>query len=278
MDAFNAILTGLFDVLLAALAGAPAVALIVVSIVVGVIMTIVFRYTSNQRALRRVADRTKAMLLGMRLFKDDLRTALRYQGGLLTATGLRLWHSLPPVAVLIVPVILVLVQLSVRYEHRPLEVGERAVVALRATADGWARWREAMIEPADGVTIETPGVRDDDRRMVSWRVRADDEGERQLSFRAGDETIEKAIVSAGDEEDVRLRTIETRRVGTSFWDHLVHPGEASIPGAVGIESIVVHYPSRRTPIVGVDVPWWGTFLIVSMVTALCVRPIVKVQF
>jgi hypothetical protein len=277
MDAFNAILTKLFDVMLAPLAGAPAVALIVVSIIVGVIMTIVFRYTSNQRALRSVADRTKAMLLGMRLFKDDLRTALRYQGGLLKATGLRLWHSLPPVAVLIVPVILVLVQLAARYEHRPLQTGERAVVALRTTDDGWERWRNVTIEPVDGVTVETPGVRDDARRTVSWRIRMDEPGDRRLVFRAGDETIEKEIIGAAGSEQ-RLRTVETRRVGSSFWPHLAHPVEASIPEGTGIETIVVRYPARGTPILGVGLPWWATFLIVSMLTALCVRPVVKVQF
>ena len=92
MNALNAVLLKLTDLLLAPFMALPAqVALIVLSVVAGVLAALAFRYTSNQDALKRVADQVRASLLAMRLFKDDLRSVFRAQLSLFTASGLRLW-------------------------------------------------------------------------------------------------------------------------------------------------------------------------------------------
>ena len=72
MNVLNHVLTSAGDVLLAPLAGSPRLALLAVSVVAGVLMTVTFRHTTNQAALRRISQRIGAMLLCLRLFKDDI--------------------------------------------------------------------------------------------------------------------------------------------------------------------------------------------------------------
>jgi hypothetical protein len=276
MDTVNGILTSCIEAILSPVSGAPAFALVAVSAVSGIAMTIVFRFTSPQRALRRVADRSRAMLLGMRLFKDDLRTALRYQWGLLKATGLRLVYSLPPMAVLVVPFVLLLVQLAQRFEHRPLSAGERAVVEVHVSDDAWRRWREASIEVPDGVTVETPGLRDEAKHAVYWRLGVTGVTVEPIRWRAGDVFIEKQFISAAD--PVRLQIVSIERPEAGFWSRLLHPIEPALGSESPVRRIVISYPRRSTPIFGINIPWWGTFLIVSIVTALIIRPLVRVQF
>src|SRR5260370_9016198 len=60
-----------------------------VSAATGVVLLVVFKYTSNQRALKRVKDDMKANLLALKLFKDSAWVALRAQGGILV-TAIRL--------------------------------------------------------------------------------------------------------------------------------------------------------------------------------------------
>jgi len=48
--------------------GEPARAVLAISIVVGLLMVIVFRYTSDQKAIGRTKERLKAHLLAVRLF------------------------------------------------------------------------------------------------------------------------------------------------------------------------------------------------------------------
>ena len=43
-----------------------------ISIVIGFLMVIVFRYTSDQKAIGRAKDQLKAHLLAVRLFQDQL--------------------------------------------------------------------------------------------------------------------------------------------------------------------------------------------------------------
>lgn len=276
MDALNTAISCLVDWLLAPLAGAPGAALVMVSMVTGVVMTIVFRYTSNQRALRAAADRTKAMLVGMRLFKDDLRTALRYQGGLIKATGSRLLHSLRPMIVLIVPVALMLVQLAHRFEWRPLGIGDHAVAAVHVSEEAWTEWQHAVMEAPEGIIIETPALRDEAERAVYWRFRVMAPVTEPLGWRAGGTVIEKNLTSAGNTK--RLRAISEERRGGGLWSGIMHPIEMGLGADSPIRRIAITHPRRSTPIMGIALPWWGTFLIVSLVTALVVRPIVKVQF
>ena len=72
--------------------------------------------------------------------------------------------------------------------------------------------------------------------------------------------------------------VSTRRPGTDVWDRLLHPAEAGFSDGDPVQSIDVQYAARRSPIFGLDVPWWATFLIASTFTALVVGRFCGVQF
>ncbi len=278
MNWINASVTAISDIVLAPVSGwSPLGALLALSILAGIGMTVVFRYTSNQAALRRVAGRSKAQLQCLRLFKDDLGVALRCQRDLLKLIGLRLWYSLPPMVVLIVPFVLILTQLAQRYENRPLVAGESVVASIELSHGAWKGRRNdrSILVPA-GIAVETPPLRDEQERAVYWRLRLDRPTEQPLRFRVGAETVEKSF--AGAEDGRRLCTVSTRRAGPGFWDRLLRPAEPGFAPDSPVQSIDVRFPRRATPIFGVDAPWWATFIVVSMVTALLVRPFLKVQF
>ncbi len=276
MNTVNAILTAVSEGILAPLRSWPLGGLLLLSVLAGVAMTVVFRYTSNQSALRRVADRTKAQLLCMRIFKDDIWVALGCQRELLKAIGLRLWHSVPPMLVLIVPFVLILTQLALRYENRPLHRGESVIATLQLAPDQWKELKDVRIQVPAGVTVETPPLRDEGEHSVFWRLRLDEPTDGTLRWAVGYHVVEKTFL--GTDDTNRLCTVSVRRPGTGFWDRLLRPGEAGFDADAPVRGADVRYPRRSTPIFGIDVPWWATFLIVSMGTALIVRPFLKVQF
>ena len=77
MTFLNSILTNLTATLLAPFTQIPLIGLVFWSAVAGVVMTVVFGKTSNQPALKRAADETRAQLLAIKLFKDDLSVTFR---------------------------------------------------------------------------------------------------------------------------------------------------------------------------------------------------------
>jgi len=283
MNVLNAVLVKLTGAVLTPFLGLPAqVALIVFGSLAGVLAAVAFRYTSNQAALRRVADQVRANLLALRLFRDDLRSLLAAQLGLLKASGLRLLHSLPPLLVLIVPFVLLLTQLALWYEYRPLAPGESALVEVEIAPAAWAAGQDIRLVAPDSLAVSGP-VRDPACHLVTWRITAlaasTTAGPLVLRFQtAGGAAAEKllAVHETGGTDE--LVFVSPRRAGPGFWDRLLHPGERAFDRESPVQAISIRYGSRTNTLFGLAIPWWLTFLAVSIVAALAAKPVIKVQF
>jgi hypothetical protein len=283
MNVLNAVLVKVTGAVLAPFAMLPAqVALIIIAIVAGVLAAIAFRYTSYQTGLKRVADQVRASLLAMRLFKDDLRNVFAAQASLFKASGLRLLYSLPPLAVLIVPFVLLLTQLAMWYEFRPLAPSDKALVEARIAPAAWSKYQDLQLVTPDGVDATKP-VRNPHDHSISWRIcpheAAASNEPLMLRFRIGeDEVAVKQLVVSNDGGTNKLLFVSPRRVGTSFWDRLLYPGEPAFAADSPVQAISINYGSRRNTLFGVAIPWWLTFFVVSILAALAIKPVVKVQF
>ena len=166
---------------------------------------------------------------------------------------------------------------SVRYERRPIRTGESVVLAVELSPDSWPDDSGNLsIQVPPGVVVETPALRDEAAHTVYWRLGLRDPVDEPLTVQAGFHTFQKSFIGTDDTD--RLCNVSPRRPGTGFFDRLIYPGEPGFGGDLPVRSIDLRYPKRSTPIFGIDIPWWGTFFIVSMLSALCVRPFLKVQF
>ena len=113
----------------------------IIAAATGLLLLIVYKYTSNQRAIKAVRGDIKAHLLSLKLFKDSASVALRAPGRILLGAFRLLALAVVPMLVMLVPVCLILAQLALWYQARPLRVGEDAVLTLtlNGTADLLAR-------------------------------------------------------------------------------------------------------------------------------------------
>lgn len=276
MDTLNAWLSTLVDLSLIPFGNRPAVALVCWSVVTGLAMTYVFGKTSNQRALRRAADTIRAQLFAVKLFKEDLLVTFQCQLRLLRATGMRLLHSVPPMLVMIVPLTLLLTQLAMRYEFRPLLKNERAVVSVHVKPDAWKGWRDVELDAGDGVVIETGSLRDEKNSTIHWRVRATGEESVALRWSVDGQTISKVLPVSQTAD--QLRIANPRRPGMSFWDRLLYPAEQHFSADSPIERIDLQLHPRETLIFGWGIPWWATFFGLSMLVAFVAGKFMGVQY
>lgn len=281
MNTLNAAIAYVVAALLAPFSALPAwVGLCVVAALSGVVAAIAFRFTSNQKALKRVSDQVRASLLAMRLFSDDPRNTLRAQGGLLAASAKRLVLSLPPLVVLIIPFTLLLAHLAMYYEFRPLPrslspLNEAALLEVETSTDAWPTLMNLKPVCPEGVTLDAR-VREPATRKIVWRIIASRPVRGVIQFPLDGATVAKEIVI--DDTSADLSFASPRRAGPGLWDRLFFPGEPAFDAASPIQSITIQYPTRETPIFGHAVPWWLTFFVVSILAALAVKPLVGVQF
>ena len=276
MDTLNALLTTVGGLLLAPFRNHAGTGLVLWSVVTGMIMTYVFGKTSNQRALRHAADTIRAQLFAVKLFKEDLVVTFQCQMTLLKSTGMRLLYSLPPMLVMIAPLLLVMSQLAMHYEYRPLVPDERTVVAVHVKPARWNDLRDISLDAGDGYVVETEALRDEKKSTIYWRVRADGRESKRLRWRIGDQTISKELPMSATHGVLQISN--PKRPGAVLWDQVFYPGEASLSAISPVESIDIQLTPRDTPICGLHLPWWATFFLVSIVAAFIAGKFMGVQY
>ena len=109
----------------------PLFMVLAISIVIGFLMVIVFRYTSDQKAIGRAKDRLKAHLLAVRLFQDQLPVVMRAYGKILRGTGSYLRLAFTPFLIAILPITFLIVQLDRYFGWMPLQPAQSFLVEAR---------------------------------------------------------------------------------------------------------------------------------------------------
>jgi len=243
----------------------------IVAAVLGVVMLVVFKYTSQQQAIRRVRDDIKAHLLALKLFPDSLSVTFRAQGRILRGAVALLILAIVPMLVMIVPVSLLLGQLSLWYQLRPLQSGEEAVVTMQLAGQPAESWPEVTLEPTSAAEDVSGPVRILTKREVCWNLKASENGYHRLLFRVGGQTIAKELAIG----DGLMRT-SAERPGWCWSDILLQPAEPPFGPDSPVRAIQIDYPNRDSWTSGTD--WWLAYCFAaSMFFALCFRPLLKVN-
>lgn len=239
--------------------------------VTGALLLFVFKYTSNQAAIKRVRNGIQANLFALKLFKDATSVVLSAQLAMIGGAVRLFVLALVPMVVMTVPVLLVLGQLSLWYQHRPMRVGEEGVVVLRLKGRPGGPMPAVRLDPTSAATVVTGPVRVPSQGEVVWVVRAERDGLHRLAFRLGDRAVTKEL-AVGD----GFMRVSPRRPGWDWSDALLNPGEPAIPPSSPFESIEVAYPDRPSWTSGTD-RWVIYWFAVSMVAALVAKPLLKVH-
>jgi hypothetical protein len=268
----NAVANAVGRSLLAPIAAMPGwLSATLIAVVTGVLLLAVFKYTSNQNAIKRTRNDINAHLLALKLFKDSTAVCLRAQGRILLG-ALRLFVlAIVPMLVMAVPVTLLLEQLALWYQFRPLRVGEETVVTMKLSDAAATRWPEVRLEPSEAVEVVVGPVRVRSKREVCWRVAARNDGAHDVVFRVDGEPSAKRV-AIGD----RFVRLDPRRPSWEWSDILMNPDEEPFRPDSAVQSIELTYPDRPSWTSGTD--WWVVYWFgVSFVAAICFRGLLKVN-
>src|SRR5438093_10487717 len=110
----------------------PAALFVLLSLIIGLLMVAVFRYTSDQKAIRLAKDQLKAHLLAVRLFQDQLPVVLSSYGHILRCTGRYLRLAFKPLLFVVLPLTFLIVQLARYLGWAPVPSGQACLVKVRA--------------------------------------------------------------------------------------------------------------------------------------------------
>ncbi|HEY0981507.1 MULTISPECIES: hypothetical protein [unclassified Schlesneria] len=250
--------------------------MVFVSVVSGLLLLIAFKYTSNQSAIKRVRDGIKADMLALSLFKDSMFVSLRSQFRIVLGAFKLIALSLVPILCMVVPVTLLLGQLSLWWQHRPLLRGEEAVVTLRlkpltSSVDSRPAWPSVEFNPAPAAAVTVGPVRISSQREICWNVRASADGYHLLQFLVDGQTFAKEI-AIGE----RVMRVSQQRPEQTWMAMLTHPAEAAFDASSPVQSIEIQYPTRTSRGTGGQL-WPVYWFIASSIVAYSLRGVFRVQ-
>jgi hypothetical protein len=253
----------------------------VVAILTGIVMLLIFKYTSNQRAIKNVRKSIKSSLLALRLFKDNVSVVLQSQGRVLVGAFRLLVLAIVPVIVMIVPMSLLLSQLGLWYQNRPLEVGSEATVTLKLNGPSDLPMTEVQMRtPVDatgapaGIKDLTGPVRIFSRREVCWSVEPIQNGYHTLVFVVdGNEYKKEVAVGPPDE----IMQVSVERPEWNWLRVFFNPLEVPFHTDSPVKSIEVEFPQSSSWTCGAD-NWVIYLFVVSLVAAFALRRVFNVNF
>jgi hypothetical protein len=242
-----------------------------IATVTGVLMLFAFKYTSRQSAIKQTRNQIKANLLSLSLFKENVWVGLQAQGRILANAGRLMWLSLIPMLVMTIPMILLLGQLALWYQARPLQANEEAVLTVRLNAGTKDALDKIALEPNEGIESAVGPVRVPTKDMVCWSIRAHEPGLHELTLKIDQRPFTKQLaVGEG------FMPISLQRPARHWSDLLLHPREAPFGLESPVQSIDVAYPSRQSWTAGTRT-WLVYWFAMSMVAALVAKPLLKVN-
>lgn len=276
MSYVNAALRPIFDLLLYPFRSLPPlVGLVVVSLVAAIGMLLVFKATSNQKALADTKRQIHAGLFEIRLFSDDLRAILRAQGEILRHNLTYLTLSLVPMVWMIIPLFFVIAQLQFHYGYDGLRPGSTTLLTAelrvddvedRAPVNDGSEKPPLRLETPPGLRVDSPPVWAPSLREMTWRIAAIDPGSYEVKVHLGDRSASKSVIVASD-----LVRRSPTRVDGGLVNQLIYPAEPPLPGDSPFRSISLAYPDRSIAVLSFGLHWLVVFFVLSIVFAFMLR-------
>jgi hypothetical protein len=256
----NTVANAAGDAVLSPLSAAgPWPMMIGASLIATLFALVVLRLVSNREALRRAKGRQTARALEILLYKDDPLVSLGAVGRVLTAVLAYQKEFLRPLAVMIVPLGLFMIQMDGWFGARPLRPGETALVKAVFKPGTPIEDLAVTMATSEGLAVETDPVRIPAAAEIAWRFLAREEGLGWLEVSPDGAPIRKDVVVSR-----KPARVSKLRAPSGFWSELAHPSEPPLPMDGALVEIEVVYPPSRLMIGSFPVHWLAAFLALTM--------------
>jgi len=248
----------------------PLLLVLAISVVIGLVMVVVFRYTSDQKAIGQAKDQLKAHLLAVRLFQDQLPVVIRAYGRIFRGTGRYLRLAFMPFLISLLPITFLIIQLDRYLGSTGLNTSQPFLVEVRADNADAANTLQLQLPP--GLEKSAPAVHILKDHAVVWRLVAQREGSYDIGVGSSGQTVSKGVVVSK-----RLVRLSPVRLRGNFWERWLSSAEPALPDGTVVRSIAVNYPARNIDVAGWEWNWIALFFVVSLIAGFVFKTVLGIQ-
>jgi hypothetical protein len=195
MGPFFSIIVKIFDFMLLPFRELPTFfGLFIVALLTGYLAVAIFKYVSNQKALKEIMNRIKVHFAEILLYRDDFRQILFAQKEILKYNFLYFIRTIKPAIPIVAVVLMILSQLNLRYSFRPVPTDESLTVKVSMS-------NNPEVENAEDVILYLPyGFEAVSpafhfaAEQIEWKIKSSRTGEFDLSFQVGQNIFHKKVL------------------------------------------------------------------------------------
>lgn len=234
--------------------------LLAASIITGLIMIAIAARTSNQEKLASVKNQLKADLLAMRLYQYDVSVMVRAMSGLFSNNLRYMAHLLRPMVFLVLPISLIMIQLSAHYQYRPAAADEPLLISARYDT-GTDPLSVCITSPQSMVTGP---VRVPSEETIFWRIQPPDTAGTVVIAFSVDSTMMQVPISVSSQKGA----LGSNLYRSGDVRSLLDPAAPVLPSTQAIRHIRIHYHTAYIPVGNLKIHWLPFFFIVSILAGL----------
>ncbi len=172
----------------------PFFAVLVVSIIITLIVTIIYKYTTNQKLMKELKDKLKDHQKEMKQHQKDPKKMMEVNRKMMEVNLKYMTHSFRSMIFTILPVLLIFTWFNTHLAYHPIHPGEEFTTSIQfsdVTADKVEIGVPTGIEILDGATKD---VKD---KKASWTLKGS-AGEYLIEYKTSSNTYKKDIIISND--------------------------------------------------------------------------------
>ncbi|HLC84171.1 MAG TPA: EMC3/TMCO1 family protein [Candidatus Nanoarchaeia archaeon] len=231
------------------IAWSPLGAVILFSLIMTLLLTLAYKYLTDQNLMKQLKDETKALQAQMKELKDKPEEALKVQRRAMEVNMKYMMQSMKPTLFTMIPILLVFGWMSGALSYLPIMPGQEFAVEAKMSGDS-----TAMLEAVPQLTLITPAEQPVVDGIAHWALKAD-KGEYQLK------------VTHKNVSQVHQLKVDERRY---------LPPVSTFSDSV-ITQITVNNQKRIVlNLFGWQLGWLGSYIIFSIIFSIVSRKVLKV--
>ncbi len=248
MSFINTILDPVFGPIL--LLG-PFWGIMIISLVISVLMSIIYKYMTDQKQMKQFKDDIKSYQQEMKKQKDSPKKMMEIQKKAMEVNMQYMMQSLKPTLVTFIPIIIIFAWLSSHLVYEPVKPG----YAFNTTIYFQEEFNEVTLTTPNYIDIVGNQTKTIENRKATFKAKPSKEGEYLLTFKFDKNEYNKEVVVTQNQK-------------------YAEPVKSFNDGVV--EKIEISQPQLKIlNLFGWQLGWIGSYIIFSIIFSIATRKIMK---
>lgn len=248
----------------------PFWAILVITIIISFLMTIIYKYATDQKAMKRLKEKQKKLQKKMKESKDNPEKMMKIQKELMGTNSEYMKHSFKPMIFTFIPIIIIFGWLSTNFAYEPINPGDtfNTTVSFPGDTEG-----EVTLMPPQGIDVMSPMTQEIKDGVVTWEL-SGEEGDHVLIYEYGDETYSKNVkITEGTESVPNVK----RKKG--FIDYIYSSSDNFLDKDDSARQITIESnPLKVLPFKFIYWDGWlVTYILLSIIFSMVIRKVMKVS-